>query len=562
MRRLGWLILVVLAACASAQEWISETLQGRGVVGPYTLSWNQIVERSEIVLVGERWLVRERDYWIDYASGQIRFAEPLRPETTARVGYRIQPGRSQKNQSPDIALSTELVRLGAASLSLQGRVLTGQGAPQTDLGVRAAWEQPNRQTEALYLLRNPQGEKTPALLRFRSRWNSSDGLALQLLFSRVDTAFGDARPYGLVSGQEQAQALLEWRPDPHLRTRLLWRQQQMLQNPLQAQQQWLAGMEYALPIASLQVERQVTDQPNQPASLTDRFALGLKPHERIHLQLEERVIQQGEQMRSQTETRAQIGQAVQLQHQTRREGEQRVEESRVAIQGGTRYLQGKAVLSQRWQQDETQGAAQLQLQAQLHPTLQIGGEYQVQEQAGQLRGYQLTATPISGLRLQLSERAYEGWGGYQLRSQQLEWEWRTPLALTFGGQFARHPLQQGQPQPTQLEGYRLRYQRGSWSLEMGYREQEQLAQAASERQYLLSLQSQLNPATLFALTVQRTEWERDAFLREVALKLGLTQRLHNFYLSLEASAHLPRADQNTDPNRPRYSGSLKLGVQF
>jgi hypothetical protein len=336
----------------------------------------------------------------------------------------------------------------------------------------------------------------------------------------------------------------------------------MLQNPLQAQQQWLAGMEYALPIASLQVERQVTDQPNQPVSLADRFALGLKPHERIHLQLEERVIQQGEQMRSQTETRAQIGQAVQLQHQTRREGEQRVEESRVAIQGGTRYLQGKAVLSQRWQQDETQGAAQLQLQAQLHPTLQIGGEYQVQEQAGQLRGYQLTATPISGLRLQLSERAYEGWGGYQLRSQQLEWEWRTPLALTFGGQFARHPLQQGQPQPTQLEGYRLRYQRGGWSLEMGYREQEQLAQAASERQYLLSLQSQLNPATLFALTVQRTEWERDAFLREVALKLGLTQRLHNFYLTLEASAHLPRADQNTDPNRPRYSGSLKLGVQF
>jgi hypothetical protein len=164
--------------------------------------------------------------------------------------------------------------------------------------------------------------------------------------------------------------------------------------------------------------------------------------------------------------------------------------------------------------------------------------------------------------LQLSERAYEGWGGYQLRSQQLEWEWRTPLALTFGGQFARHPLQQGQPQPTQLEGYRLRYQRGGWSLEMGYREQEQLAQAASERQYLLSLQSQLNPATLFALTVQRTEWERDAFLREVALKLGLTQRLHNFYLTLEASAHLPRADQNTDPNRPRYSGSLKLGVQF
>jgi hypothetical protein len=562
MRRIGWLILVLLAACVSAQEWFSETLQGRGVAGPYTLSWNQIVERSEMVLVGERWLVRERDYAIDYAKGQIQFAKPLGPEAIARVGYRIQPGRSQRNRSPEIVLSTELVRQGAALLSLQGRVLTGQSAPQADLGLRGTWEQPNRQAEALYLLRNPLKENPAALLKLGSRWNTPEGLALQFLFSRVDTAFGDARPYGLVSGQEQAHALLEWRPDQHLRTRFLWRQQRMLQNPLQAQEQWLAGMEYILPMGRLQLERQVTDPPNQPSSLTDRFALGLKPHEQIRFQLEGRVVQQGEQTRSQTEARAEIGQAVQLQHQTRREGEQRVEESRVAIQGGTQRLQGKAELSQRWQQDETQGAAHLQLQAQLHPTLQIAGEYQAQEQAGQLRGYWLTATPLSGLRLQLSERAYEGWSGYQLRSQQLEWEWRMPLALTVGGQFARHPLQQGRPLPTQLEGYRLRYQRGGWSLEVGYQEQEQLAQTASERQYLLSLQSQLNPATLFALTFQRTEWERDAFLREVALRLGLTQRLQNFYLTLEASAHLPRADLHTDPNRPRYGGSLKLGVQF
>ncbi|MFN3414351.1 MAG: uracil-DNA glycosylase, partial [Thermoanaerobaculum sp.] len=48
-----------------------------------------------------------------------------------------------------------------------------------------------------YLLRNPQGDQTPALFRFSSRWNASDGLMLSLQFSRVDTAFGDARPYGL-----------------------------------------------------------------------------------------------------------------------------------------------------------------------------------------------------------------------------------------------------------------------------------------------------------------------------------------------------------------------------
>ncbi len=555
-------MLALMIACASGQEWISETLQGCGVVGPYMLSWRGIPEHSEIVLRGEQWLIRERDYWIDYANGQIRFAQPLKRGETARVGYRIQHGRSQKNSAPDIPLSAEILRWGSASLSLQGRVLTGGNAPLTDLGVRATWEQPHQQAEALYLIRNPQGDHLPALFRLGSRWNTPDGLALNLQLSRVDTEFGDARPYGLTSGQEQANAQLEWRPDRFLRTRLQLSHQRGLKNPQTAQQRWLAGVEYTLPGASLLVERQMTDQPHQPSSLSDRFALSLQPQQGVRLRVEERLTQQGEQARSQTETRAEIGQAVQLSHLTQREGNGRIEQSRVAFQGGTQQVQGKVELSQRWQADEAQGAMQAQLQAHLNPALRIGGEYQIQEGAGQMRGYQLIANPFEGAQLRLSERSYEGWQGYALRSQQLEWEWRMPFDLTLGGQWARYPLQQGRPQPTELQGYRLRFTRGGWVIEAGYAEQSALAQLSEERRYTLSLQSQLNPATLFALTFQRTEWERDAFLREVALKLGLTQRLSNFYLTLEASAQLPRADQTTDPNRPRYSGSLKLGVQF
>jgi hypothetical protein len=553
---------MLLVASVQAQEWVSESLQGRGVVGPYTLSWSGVVEYSEVVLRGERWLLRERDYWIDYASGQIRFAEPLRRDETVRVGYRIQPGRSKRNSTPDIPLATELIRFGAASLSLQGRVLTGQGAPQTDLGLRAAWEQPNRQAEALYLLRNPQGEETPALLRVGSRWNTPDGWSLNLGYSRVDPTFGDARPYGLVSGQEQANAQLEWRPDAALRTRLQWRHQRALQNPLQAQGSWLAGIDYTLSKISLQLERQQTEAPNQPASLSDRLVVSVQPHQQVRLQLEERVVQQGEQARQQTEVRTQFGQAVQISHLEQRAGEERIEQSRVAIQGGTQQVQGKVEMSQRWQGEQAQGALGAQLQAQLHPTLRVGGEYQIQEQVGQLRGYQLIAAPFDGAQVRLSERRYEGWQGYQLRSQQLEWEWRMPFNLTLGGQFAQNPLQNGRPQRAEAEGYRLRLAQGAWALEASYLEQEQFTQATQERRYTLSLQNQLTPATVFALTYQRTEWERDAFLREVALKLGLTHRLNNLYLTLEANAQLPRADLSSDPNRPRYSGSLKLGVQF
>ncbi len=99
---------------APAQEWMTDTLTGRGVAGPYTLTWNRLVERSEMVLVETRWLVRDSDYWIDYAAGQIRFAEPLRVGQTARVSYRIQSGVSQRNTATDVALETELARWGPA----------------------------------------------------------------------------------------------------------------------------------------------------------------------------------------------------------------------------------------------------------------------------------------------------------------------------------------------------------------------------------------------------------------------------------------------------------------
>ncbi len=562
MRRLGWLVAAWLITHAVAQDWISERLQGRGVVGPYTLSWNQIVERSEIVLVGERLLLRERDYWIDYASGTIRFAQPLRREMSARVGYRIVPGRSQKNAAPDVVFQTEMARLGAASLSVQGRLRDQQGVMQTELGIRAAWQTEQAQTDALYLVRESPDRRMPSLVRVSSQWRSPDGFDLRLLFARAEPAFGDARAYGVVSGQEQASAQFEWRPDRALRTRIHWLQQRPLQNPLTTSQQWGAGLEYTLPTFSLQLERQMSETSQQPLNLTDRVALSLQPHEQIRVRVEEKTIQQGEQTRVQTEVRTEVGSAVQLSHQTTQEGSTRAEQSRVAFQGGTGSLQGRVELSQYWQQDDALGAAQIQLQAKPHPNLQLSGEYQIQEQAGQMRGYYLQLNPLRGMQLRLSERAYEGWLGLNLRSQQLEWEWRMPFALTLGAQLARHPLQQGRPQPTQLEAYRLRWQTGRLALEAGYSKQEPIAQPLTERRYTLSLQSQLNPATLFALTFQQTEWQRDAFLREVALKLGLTQRLSDFYLTLEASAHLPRADQSADPNRLRYSGSLKLGVQF
>ncbi|MCS6919060.1 MAG: hypothetical protein NZM28_04760, partial [Fimbriimonadales bacterium] len=205
MRGAIWTLwMACVLGSAAAQEWVSDTITGRGATGPYTLTWNRIVERSEIVLLETRWLTRDVDYTIDYAAGQLRFVRALHTGQVARVSYRIQSGASQRNTNPDIALETELARRGPATLSLRGRITGDLNRPTTDLGLRATWQEQGREGEALYLFRNPYGNDAPALLQLRSQWRTDTGWQGGFRFSRVDRDFGDARAYGLTSGQQTA----------------------------------------------------------------------------------------------------------------------------------------------------------------------------------------------------------------------------------------------------------------------------------------------------------------------------------------------------------------------
>ena len=549
-------------AVATGQEMVADTLHGRGVAGPYTLTWNRLVERSEIVLVETRWLVRDTDYWIDYAAGQIRFAEPLRVGQTARVSYRIASGVSQRNTNTDVALETELARRGPAALSLRGRIAGDPNRPTTDLGLRATWQEQGREGEALYLWRNPRGDDTPALLQLRSQWRTDTGWQGAFRFSRVDTDFGDAKPYGLASGQQSAEASLLFQPDANLRTRLQWSLTEPLTAGAPAQQRWHAGLDYQLQQTRLSLERQITALGNQPTQATDRAVVQMRPTDAVQLQLEHQTQTQGERTTEQTQVRTQLGQAVELRHRTLDDSQQgRTEESGVAMRFGTPTVQGAVGLEQRWREDAQHRAAQLGLQAQLAPRLHVGGEYEAVENAGQMRGYQLQAQPISGLQLSLQTREYQGLRGLNLRSQQMQLDWQLGGGLTLSGQLAQNPLHQGAPQPIQREQYQLRWQQGVWDIEAGYTEQSQLGQSLTERRYLLGVRRRLDAYTLLGLSYQQTEWERDAFLREAAVRLGLTRQMAGFYLSLEAQLQLPRIDAQPQ-QRPNYSGSLRMGVQF
>jgi len=547
---------------APAQELVTDTLTGRGVAGPYTLSWSRVVERSEIVLLGTRWLVRDADYWIDYAAGQIRFAEPLRVGQTARVSYRIQSGVSQRNANADVALETELARRGAAALRLHGRIAGDPNRPTTDLGLRATWQEQGREGEALYLLRNPRGDDAPALLQLRSQWRADTGWQGAFRFSRVDADFGDAKAYGLTSGQQSAEANLLFQPDANLRTRLQWSLLEPLGANRPAQQLWRAGLDYQLEQARFSLERQIAARGNQPTQATDRAAVQMRPSENVQLQLEHQTQAQGERTTQQTQARAQLGHAMELRHRTLDDSQQgRTEESSVAMRFGTPTVQGSVGLEQRWREDAQHRAAQLSVQAQLDPRLRVSGEYEAAENAGQMQGYHLQAQPISGLQLSLRAREYYGLRGLHLRSQQVQVDWQLPSGLSLSGQVAQRPLQQGAPQPLQSEQYQLRWRQGAWDIEAGYMEQSQLGQSLTERRYMLGVRRRLDAYTLLGLSYQQSEWERDAFLREAALRLGLTRQLAGFYLALEAQLQLPRIDAQPQ-QRPNYSGSLRLGVQF
>ncbi|MDM7461122.1 MAG: hypothetical protein P3X24_005665 [bacterium] len=107
----------------------------------------------------------------------------------------------------------------------------------------------------------------------------------------------------------------------------------------------------------------------------------------------------------------------------------------------------------------------------------------------------------------------------------------------------------------------MRWRHGAWNLEAGYTEQSQIGQLFTERRYTFSVRKHIDAATLLGLTYQQSEWARDAFLRETAVRLGLTRQQSSFYLALEAQMLLPRMDAQPQ-SRPNYSGSLKLGVQF
>lgn len=71
----------------------TDLIRGNGSKAGYMLGHGAIVDVSETVTVGGVTKRRNVDYYLDYASGTIVFAEPVRPNDTIKVYYRYVPGK-------------------------------------------------------------------------------------------------------------------------------------------------------------------------------------------------------------------------------------------------------------------------------------------------------------------------------------------------------------------------------------------------------------------------------------------------------------------------------------
>jgi hypothetical protein len=79
------------SAPAPTGQAAADLLPGNGTRGGYLLRYAPVVPGSESVYVDGKRLKREVDYWIDYRSGNLAFAQPVRKLSSIQVYYRYHP---------------------------------------------------------------------------------------------------------------------------------------------------------------------------------------------------------------------------------------------------------------------------------------------------------------------------------------------------------------------------------------------------------------------------------------------------------------------------------------
>jgi hypothetical protein len=106
---------------------ITDVFIGKGLKGPYMLSWKNIENETDSVIVSGQKLARGKEYTIDYTTGAVVFNEPLKKDEIARVTFRRVIGKAQANNGTSLPMSLRLLNGDRANVDVLGFYNAGDG---------------------------------------------------------------------------------------------------------------------------------------------------------------------------------------------------------------------------------------------------------------------------------------------------------------------------------------------------------------------------------------------------------------------------------------------------
>ena len=196
-RKFSLTALAVVAALTAPHPVWAEARQtqdffvGNGTVGPYTLSWKNILSGTETVKVNETPLAWGVDYTLDPAAGTLTFAHPL----PAQAGATIQYGYDTKQaQAQGGGLSMPLTFALNENLAVSGiyshSATDGAKPGALNMGLDGGWQGANDSKLTTHLLFAPamtgaDAKDAPnglARLGFAANGQTNIGKPLQISF--------------------------------------------------------------------------------------------------------------------------------------------------------------------------------------------------------------------------------------------------------------------------------------------------------------------------------------------------------------------------------------------
>lgn len=205
----------------------TDALVGNDTNGPYVLSWKPINRLSEIVTVDGRFMQRDVDYSIDYASGSVTFKDTIKSSNEIRIEYSYDSANAVQNVAPkNVPLTFDIFRKDNAGLQFttlyKQPAQSEQSAPElTVYGLTGNTKAKQAEFNTMFLFSPEQPDQTGSSFGDRSAMSlggttKTDKFQLSTSFVRIGEQFAGAKDFKLQQGLETLDMAAAYTPNANL----------------------------------------------------------------------------------------------------------------------------------------------------------------------------------------------------------------------------------------------------------------------------------------------------------------------------------------------------------